>query len=149
MVTAVLWKGLIKSKSWLTGFQCRPQEEKFLFCAYFIARKNTKAMVSSNFFLWLVYLGPLVCPRTIICQGYHFYHIKKIENTKLPGLDFNEKVCKFLSQYLTNEFQRNFHQSFKIGCSTRHNFFVNFWLLVMVKTQKHWNLDTGIASHSL
>jgi hypothetical protein len=27
-----------------------------------------------------------------------FISYKKIENTKLPGLDFNEKVCKFLSQ---------------------------------------------------
>ncbi len=53
-----------------------------LFCAYFIARINTKALVSSNFFLWLLYLGPLVCPRTIICQ-YHLYHIDKIENTIL------------------------------------------------------------------
>ncbi len=127
----------------------QPSGRNFLFCAYFIARINTKTMVSSNFFLWLVYLGPLVCRRTIICQRYHSYHIKKIENTKLPGLDFNEKVCKFLSQSLTNEFQRNFHQSFKIGCSTRHNFFIKFWSLVLVKTQKHCNLDTGIASHSL
>jgi len=40
--------------------------------------------------------------------------IEKIENTKLPGLNFNEIVCKFFTQKLTNEFRRNFHQSFQI-----------------------------------
>jgi hypothetical protein len=130
--TAVFHKLLIKSKSWITGFQNFPQEENFyfaimlslkgnvtlenifcllfyqakiyyedpkklfheylqyvcslkahgkatksgkmeifLFCHYVIARTNTMAMIKYNFFLWLVYLGPLVCPRTIICQLYH------------------------------------------------------------------------------
>ena len=102
MVTAVLYKELIKSKSWLTGFAMPPSGRKFLFCAYFIARLNTKAMVSSNFFLWLVYLSPLVCPRTIICQGYHLYHIKKNRKYKTPWSRFQWKSLQiFIS--ITNE----------------------------------------------
>ena len=47
-----------------------------------------------------------------------------------------------------NEYE-TFTKALKLAVLPDMSFYVNFWLLVMVKTQKHWNLDTGIASHSL
>ena len=85
----VLWVGLYPYNIFLTNGYCcisqsinkiikfidwvskPPTGRKFIFCAYVIVRINTKSVVSSNFFLWLVYLGPLVCSTTIICQLYH------------------------------------------------------------------------------
>jgi hypothetical protein len=45
MVTAVLYKELIKLKKMIDWISKPPSGRKFLFCAYVIARINTMAMI--------------------------------------------------------------------------------------------------------
>jgi hypothetical protein len=70
-----------------------------------------------------------------IKQGNLSNVFPKIKNTKLRVFDFNEKVWKFLSPYLTNEFRLNLYHSFHVGTITLDIVFVNIPSLVMVKSQ--------------
>ena len=81
MVTAVIHKVLIKSKIWLTGFQCRPQEEHFYLRLCYSPYKH-KSYGIIQFFSMVGVLGSPSMPQEL-------YHTEDHQLVKFAKKNFD------------------------------------------------------------
>ena len=81
MVIAVFHKVLKKIKKNIDWVSKPPKGRKFIFCAYVIARINTMAMISSNFFFMVDVLGSSSMPQNHYLSIISFLRRSAVKKT--------------------------------------------------------------------